>query len=170
MSKPHIHAESSARKFGGKMEDYIEIHSFMDLSKGAIADNRHRTLTHTSWFLSNILERIHFVNSCPMTADGKFPLIKNSVGNLVSVRDIGEQHILEDFGGKFIPTPQDYLQEMEYKPWMQNGHGVPSSFQIFEKKTKKTVLTSQDSIDKFRRNVPTPLPEPMNDPKSVMVD
>ena len=29
---------------------------------------------------------------------------------------------------KFIPTPQDYLQEMEYKMWMQNARsGVPTS-------------------------------------------
>jgi hypothetical protein len=27
MAAPHIHAISSAKRFGGKMEDYIEIHS-----------------------------------------------------------------------------------------------------------------------------------------------
>ena len=28
---------------------------------------------------------------------------------------------------KFIPTPQDYIQEMEYKKWMHNGIDVPDS-------------------------------------------
>lgn len=50
MAKPYIHAISSAKRFGGKPEDYIEIHNLMDSSKGAIPDNRHRALTHNSWF------------------------------------------------------------------------------------------------------------------------
>ena len=53
--------------------------------------------------------------------------IINSDKKEVSVKDICEQHILEDFGMKFIPTPQDYIQEMEFKTWMQNGIGVPDS-------------------------------------------
>lgn len=90
MSKPWIHACSSARKFGGKPEDYLDIHQLMDSSKGAMPDNRHRALTHNSWFLSTILERIFGVN------------IKNSDNRDVSVRDIGEQHILEDFGNRYL--------------------------------------------------------------------
>jgi uncharacterized protein DUF6915 len=128
MSKPYIHSLSSAKKFGGKPEDYIEIHNLMDSSKGAIADNRHRALTHNSWFLSVILEKIFGVT------------ITNQDGKVISTRDIGEQHILEDFRGKFIPTAQDYLQEMEFKNWMQNGNGYPPSSSKIEsgKKTKIT--------------------------------
>lgn len=114
MAKPWIHALSSARRFGGRPEDYIDIHNLMDSSKGAIPDNRHRALTHTSWFLSTILERIFGV------------VIVNSDGREVSTRDVGEQHILEDFGGRFIPTAQDYLQDIPYRDWM-NGAGVPAS-------------------------------------------
>ncbi len=128
MSKPWIHAESSSKKFGGKPEDYIEIHSFIDSSKGTIPTNVHRALTHTSWFLSTILERVKFINSHP-APNNTFPTIINSKGDHISVRDIGEQHILEDFKNKFIPTAQDYLQEIEFKDWMQNGNGLPPSFQ-----------------------------------------
>lgn len=131
MSKPWIHAKNSAKKFGGEPSDYMGIHNLMDSSKGAIGDNRHRALTHNSWFIS---------------ADGPLekifgPVIINSDGREVSVRDIGEQHILEDFGMKFIPTAQDYLQEMEIKNWMNNGkEGVPSSFKKIEKtKVKKFI-------------------------------
>lgn len=140
MAKPHIHAQSSARKYGGKPEDYEEIHAFMDSSKGAMPDNRHRALTHNSWFLSTILERIKFSNSGPGTSDNRYPTIINSVGRTVSVRDIGEQHILEDYGGRFIPSAQDFLQEIEYKPWMQNGNGVPSSFEKVEAKKHQRVI------------------------------
>jgi hypothetical protein len=147
MAKPIIHAQSSARKFGGKPEDYEPVHAFMDCSKGAIADNRHRTLTHNSWFLSNVLERVKFANSGPETADHRFPTIINSDGRVVSVRDIGEQHCLEDFANKFIPSAQDYLAEMEYKSWMQNGIGDPPSFaKIAEKRKTKIKSLNNKSV------------------------
>jgi hypothetical protein len=125
MSKPYIHAVSSAKLFGGVPEDYIEIHNFLDSSKSAIPDARHRALTHTSWFLSVVLERVFGVT------------ITNSEGKVVSVRDVGEQHVAEDFGNRFIPTAQDYLQEIEWQPWMQNGReGAPPSFVRVERKPR----------------------------------
>ena len=129
MAKPWIHAESSARKFGGKPEDYIEIHNLMDSSKATIADSRHRALTHTSWFIGFILEKIFGVT------------LTNSDGRIISVREIGEQHVLEDFGNRFIPSAQDYLGEMEMKEWMVMGKGAPPSFAKIEKQTKKSTRT-----------------------------
>lgn len=130
MAKPQIHAQSSARKYGGVPEDYIAIHNFMDSSKSVMGDNRHRALTHNSWFIG---------------AGGPLELafgvtIKNSAGKDISVRDLGEQHILEDFGGRYIPTAQDYLQEMEYKNWMGGGRDnyPPSCERIESKKTTTT--------------------------------
>lgn len=114
MAKPIIHAQNSARKFGGVPEDYLEIHNFMDSSKAVFPDNRHRALTHNAWFLSVVLERVFGVT------------LENSEGKTVAVRDIGEQHVLEDFGGRFIPSAQDFLQGITYEPWM-NGHGEPPS-------------------------------------------
>ena len=130
MSKPWIHAKNSARKFGGKPEDYLEIHNLMDSSKSCIGDNRHRCLTHNSWFIGadGPLERIFG------------PVIVNSDKREVSTRDIGEQHILEDFGMQYIPTAQDFLQEMEMKDWMSNGKGSPPSFQKIEKKKTKKLI------------------------------
>lgn len=135
MAKPWIHSESSARRYGGKPEDYIAIHDFLDGSKGTIADSRHRALTHTSWFLSTVLERVFGHN------------ITNSDGRQVSVRDIGEQHVLEDFGNRFIPSAQDYLQEMEIKEWMVSGKGVAPSFAKIDKKlsNKKTIWRNDES-------------------------
>src|SRR5690242_3002510 len=106
--KPHIHAESSAKQFGGKPEDYLPIHELMDSSKSIVADHRHRMFTHNTWFIM-LLERI-FGST-----------ITNSDGKKVSVRDIGEQHVLEDFRGKFIPSGQDWVKHLEYAPWMNNG-------------------------------------------------
>ena len=55
MSKPWIHALSSSRKYGGKPEDYIEIHNLMDSSKSCMGDNRHRTTRFTGQCLDQIL-------------------------------------------------------------------------------------------------------------------
>lgn len=129
MAKPWIHSLSSARKFGGKPEDYLAIHEFLDASKGTIADNRHRALTHNAWFLSFVLPRV-------------FGDVRaNSGGRVYSVRDVGEQHVLEDFGGAFIPSAQDYLAELPLLGWMQNGLGrPPSAAKLAERKGKKYVI------------------------------
>ncbi len=136
MSKPFIHAKSSAKRFGGEPSDYIEIHNFLDSSKGAIADNRHRAFTHNAWFISNVNERDFGVT------------IKNADGREVSTRDVAEQHVLEDYRGRFIPSAQDFLQEMEFKSWMQNGEGEnPASAERLYKRKVKTSEFAFQNID-----------------------
>jgi len=126
------HAFSSVKTFGGSFKDYIDIHNFMDDSKSVFADNRHRALTHNSWFVNHVIEKVFGV------------FITNTDGKNVSTKAIAEQHILEDFGGKFIPTAQDYLQEIDYKPWM-NGNGFPASrLKIEEKTNSKFIPFSND--------------------------
>ena len=46
MAHPLKHAESSARQFGGKAEDYLPIHNWFDESKAFFPDFRHRALRH----------------------------------------------------------------------------------------------------------------------------
>ena len=108
MGSPIIHAELSAKRFGGKPEDYLKIHELMDSSKEAMSDLRHRVLTHNSWFVTKILEMIFG------------PTIENSEGKKISVRLIGQWHVMEDFQGAF-PTVQDYVTNFKLQPWMDNG-------------------------------------------------
>ena len=42
--------------------------------------------------------------------------ITNAQGKHVSVRDIAEDHVIEDLG--FIPSMENYLQNMQMQPWM----------------------------------------------------
>src|SRR3954465_1487040 len=105
MAKPYIHALADVTRYGGKVEDYLPIHDFMDSSKAHIADSRHRAILHTS-FGCYIAERVFGTT------------ITNSDGRKVSTRDITEGHILMDFRGRFIPTPQDYIEHMDMKDWM----------------------------------------------------
>jgi hypothetical protein len=103
MSKPYEHAKNSVRKWGGTPEDYLPVHDFFDQTKAAHPDMRHRAILHNSMgcFLA---EQLYGHN------------ITNSDGRLVSVRDIAEQHILEDMG--FIPTVSDYLNGMPLYDWL----------------------------------------------------
>jgi hypothetical protein len=44
MAHSYHHAVSSARKWGGTPEDYLQIHNWIDGSKVILADFRHRAL------------------------------------------------------------------------------------------------------------------------------
>jgi len=46
MAHPLKHAQSSAKKFGGQVEDYLAVHKWFDESKAFFADFRHRALRH----------------------------------------------------------------------------------------------------------------------------
>lgn len=105
MSHPLVHAKNSAKKFGGKPEDYLAIHDYFDDSKSAMGDMRHRALKHHSTGIYEA-ERV-FGHS-----------IINSDEKEVFVRYIGEQHVLEDLG--FIPTLEDWFENMEMQKWMQS--------------------------------------------------
>jgi hypothetical protein len=117
MANPLKHSQSSVRLWGGKVEDYLPLHNKMDSSKKYFSDNRHRTLTHNMFFIFEVMIPIF----------GEY--ITNSDGKIVSVKDICEWHILEDFGKKYIPNVSDYLSEMEIKSWMANGIGEPPASQ-----------------------------------------
>ncbi len=91
----------------------MDIHNFMDSSKAAIPDNRHRALTHNSWFIGVVIERVF--GSTRVNSDDK----------VYSTRDIAEEHVLQDYGNKFIPSAQDFLQEITWQDWMNNGIGQP---------------------------------------------
>lgn len=99
------HARSSARKWGGTWEDYIDIHEFIDSSKKIIGDVRHRSLYHHTegcWLAQMIFGKVRRVGSRD-----------------VPVREIAERHIQEDLG--WLPSPKDYIDGMLLKPWMSGA-------------------------------------------------
>jgi hypothetical protein len=110
VSKAWVHAQSSAKRWGGTPEDYIAIHERMDSTKSAHAEVTHRCVFHSAFGIY-IVEEIF----------GRF--LTNSDGKQVFVRDIAEQHVLEDLG--FIPSLSDWLKEMPAQPWMAGQRKVP---------------------------------------------
>jgi hypothetical protein len=104
--KPLIHAKSSAAKYGGQPEDYMAVHDFMDSSKAALPDIRHRAVLHSAFgiFLAERMFGSHIVNSA---------------GRDVCVRSLAEDHVLEDLG--FIPTLEKWLGGLEIQDWMMGS-------------------------------------------------
>lgn len=103
MAHPLEHAKNTARKFGGRAEDYLTIHQWFDESKAFIADFRHRALRHHSEGIF-LAERIFGI------------VIRNTEGKDIPVRYIGEQHVREDLGR--IPSFQDWATKIRLEPWM----------------------------------------------------
>ena len=160
MAKSDKHAESSVKQHGGNSQDYLEIHEMMDSSKSSHADNRHRVVFHSA-FGAYLIQKMFGMDFEKMKQlQQKYQLpdefldelielfkhnrqngvhLKNSDGKKVHVRDIAEQHILEDFRMRFIPSLSDYVNNMQLKGWMNNGmsENVNNEKTISSKKAKQ---------------------------------
>lgn len=153
MSKPWKHALSSAKKFGGKPEDYIKIHDWFDSTKQCLADVRHRAILHSAFGIF-LAEQVFGHN------------ITNSENKVISVRDIGEQHVLEDLGT--IPTMQDWLAGLSIQPWMSRPDKRVEEMKLDDIKEEKAILKVgplkiplkkiQDEIEENKKTNPFQIP------------
>ena len=104
----YLHAQASAKKWGGVPEDYLEIHQWIDQFKSTFGDVRHRAMLHHAkgpWMAQDVFGVTITINR------------KNGEGTKkVMVRDIAENHIVEDLG--WLPSPADFLKCMECAVWM----------------------------------------------------
>ncbi len=103
MSASYDHCKTSVRKWGGKPEDYVDIHEFIDSSKEYFGDARHRMLFHHSagpWICQKVFGYE----------------ITNSEGKQVNVREIAEIHIVEDMG--YIPSFAEWAEHLNLVTWM----------------------------------------------------
>ena len=101
--KPLLHSNLTAKKYGGQSDDYLPIHNFIDHSKAAMPDVRHRAILHSAF-------------GCYLVEQVFGTYITNSEGKRVSTRDIAEEHIIQDLG--FIPTMEHWLKKLPIEPWM----------------------------------------------------
>lgn len=111
MTHPLHHAESSVRRWGGQVSDYLPIHEWLDATKELFCDFRHRALRHHSHGVFEA-ERVFGVS------------ITTSSGRVVPVRYVAEQHIQEDCGG-VVPSVADWLSRMTRETWMSRGYALP---------------------------------------------
>ena len=107
MSHPVLHAKSSVKKFGGKWEDYIHLHEWLDETKAWYGHSIHRMFRHHSEGIFEMEKRF-----------GSF--FTNSDGKIVYTRYVGEQHVKEDCYG-YIPTAKEWIDNINAKEkpiWM----------------------------------------------------
>jgi len=148
MSHPFFHAKSSARKFGAEPDDYIAIHSWFDSCKAIVPDARHRLYFHNSFGiflcetifglkehvrqLENKLEESYRQSGRNweegIDVPGDYQLVRTetpvtfarkSDGKQIPIRLIGEQHCIEDSGGK-IHTLAEILEKFPKDPELYN--------------------------------------------------
>lgn len=101
--KAFLHGKIHAKKYGGHPNDYADIDDFIDSTKQAVADVRHRAILHSA-FGCFLVEKV-------------FGRVRtNSDGKEYSPRDVAEDHIQQDLG--FIPSMEQYLNNMTIQPWM----------------------------------------------------
>lgn len=145
MANPFHHSISSVRKWGGVVEDYIEIHHWFDESKAFLADFRHRALRHHAegiFLCERIFGHTIKLSTCIHCGkDRKYHITLALGGSLdhdfevkeIPVRWIGEQHVSEDLG--FIPTAEQWLTCIQAEPWMNRSR--PLSRELASVSTEK---------------------------------
>jgi hypothetical protein len=104
LSKPYVHSLRSVKRYGGTVENFLPIHDWFDSTKAASANFYHRAILHNSFGIF-LCEQLFGTT------------ITTSDGNVVSVRDIAEDHVKEDCLGK-IPSIDDWLKDLPPKNWM----------------------------------------------------
>lgn len=102
MSHPFIHAQNSARIFGGDAADYQHIHNWFDETKAWCPDWRHRAIRHHE---EGILECMSIFGET----------LTNSAGQTISMLRIGQQHLIEDLG--FLATARDWMEHFDAFSW-----------------------------------------------------
>lgn len=91
--KPLDHARNSARRYGGDPFMFLDVHEFLDQTKAAHPDMRHRAILHNTMG--------------PFLAAQIFGRTLTIEGRLVDVRQVCEDHIIEDLGR--LPAVSEFL-------------------------------------------------------------
>jgi len=99
---PYDHARSSARRFGGRSEDYQPIHDWFDSSKTTLCHFLHRALHHHREGVAEAIERFG-------------PTIVLADGAAVPTEDVAVQHVEEDC--RRVPAAADWVRGFAAPEW-----------------------------------------------------
>lgn len=102
MSHYHYHSVSSCNAFGGKPEDYHELHRWLDRGRAGTDRLLHRMLAHHT---QGIADAVALFGDT----------ITNSQGRQVPTSLLAHQHVVEDLG--FVPTLEHYLELLHCPRW-----------------------------------------------------
>lgn len=99
---PYDHARSSARRFGGRWQDYQPIHDWFDSSKAALCHFLHRALHHHREGVAEAVDRFG-------------PRVALADGKTVSTQDVANQHVEEDC--RRLPAAADWVRGFALPDW-----------------------------------------------------
>lgn len=95
------HARISAKRRGGRPEDYYPLHAFIDSTKECCADMRHRVL-HTPWAVTRVIIPVFGA------------AFRNSDGAEVQTKSVCEEdHLFLDYRNRFIPDLADFCDLLD---------------------------------------------------------
>lgn len=110
MAHPYHHALSSVKKWGGTVDDYIDVHTWFDASKQITADFRHRALRHHAEGI--FMAETIFGRTLTLSR----PRHPHTMGRRTAVK--------EDLG--FIPSFADWVKAIRPEPWMGRTQYIES--------------------------------------------
>ena len=110
--KPLQHALISQKTHGGTWQDYIEIHNFLDSSKAACANFKHRLL-------------LHHAEGIELGVQIFGEKFTNSEGKSIEIRRLLTEHLIEDVGK--VMTVEDWARDLL-------PHRQDSFYKFLEKK------------------------------------
>ncbi|MBA3633315.1 MAG: hypothetical protein H0W58_11000 [Acidobacteria bacterium] len=95
--KPLQHAQISQKNYGGKWQDYIEVHNFLDSSKATCAHFKHRFLLHHA---EGIELGVRILGET----------LTNSENKIIETRRLLTDHLIEDVGR--IVSVEDWARDL----------------------------------------------------------
>jgi len=95
--KPLQHAQISQKTYGGSWQDYIEVHNFLDTSKAACANFKHRFL-------------LHHIEGIELGAQIFGASLRNSENKIIETRRLLTDHLIEDVGR--IVNVEDWARDL----------------------------------------------------------
>lgn len=108
--KPLQHAQISRKKHGGKWQDYIEVHSFLDSTKAACAHFKHR------FFL-------HHVEGIELGVKIFGQNLVRSEVKAVEIRQLLTEHLIENVGS--VVSVEDWAQDLKFsESKLHNFHAL----------------------------------------------
>jgi len=118
--KPLQHAQISAKTYGGRWQDYIEVHNFLDSSKAACAHFKHRFL-------------LHHIEGIELGVQIFGETLTNSENKIIETRQLLTEHLIEDVGR--VVTVEDWARDLLPDP--------NNSFYTFLAKKRSQIETNQ---------------------------
>lgn len=118
--KPLQHAQISAKTYGGRWQDYIEVHNFLDSSKAACAHFKHRFL-------------LHHIEGIELGVQIFGETLTNSENKIIETRQLLTEHLIEDVGR--VVTVKDWARDLLPDP--------NNSFYTFLAKKRSQIETNQ---------------------------